>query len=86
MLPLRLVIDTNVLVSAALKPEGLQRTTFLLATTKPARLYVTQVCGRAVPPRVAYPQRGTPAVATADQEQQPRRRTLAPSGRVQRPG
>jgi uncharacterized protein len=42
MLPLRLVIDTNVLVSAALKPEGLQRTTFLLAITKPARLYVSQ--------------------------------------------
>jgi predicted nucleic acid-binding protein len=36
MLPLRLVIDTNVLISAALKPEGLQRTTFLLAATKPA--------------------------------------------------
>jgi putative PIN family toxin of toxin-antitoxin system len=42
MLPLRLVIDTNVIVSAALKPEGLQRTTFLLAITKPARLYVSQ--------------------------------------------
>jgi PIN domain-containing protein len=42
MLPLRLVIDTNVLISAALKPGGLQRTTFLLATTKPARLYVTR--------------------------------------------
>jgi uncharacterized protein len=42
MLPLRLVIDTNVLVSAALKPEGLRRTTFLLAITKPARLYVSQ--------------------------------------------
>jgi putative PIN family toxin of toxin-antitoxin system len=41
MLPLRLVIDTNVLVSAALKPEGLQRTTLILATTKHARLYVT---------------------------------------------
>ncbi len=41
MLPLRLVIDTNVLVSAALKPEGLQRTVFLLAITKPARLYVS---------------------------------------------
>ena len=26
---------------AALKPEGLQRTTFLLAITKPARLYVS---------------------------------------------
>jgi uncharacterized protein len=42
MLPLRLVIDTNVLVSAALKPTSLQRTTFLLAISKPARLYVSQ--------------------------------------------
>jgi uncharacterized protein len=42
MLPLRLVIDTNVIVSAALKPESLQRTTFLLAITKPARLYVSR--------------------------------------------
>lgn len=42
MLPLRLVIDTNVLVSAALKPASLQRTAFLLAITKPARLYVSQ--------------------------------------------
>ena len=41
MLPLRLVIDTNVLVSAALKPAGLQRTVLLIATTKPARLYVS---------------------------------------------
>jgi uncharacterized protein len=41
MLALRLVIDTNVLVSAALKPDGLQRTVFLLAITKPARLYVS---------------------------------------------
>jgi uncharacterized protein len=41
MLPLRLVIDTNVLVSAALNPDGLERTTILLAITKPARLYVS---------------------------------------------
>ena len=41
MIPLRLVIDTNILVSAALKPDGLQRTVLLLAITKPARLYVT---------------------------------------------
>lgn len=41
MLPLRLVIDTNILVSAALNPDGLQRTTLLLAITKPARLYVS---------------------------------------------
>jgi putative PIN family toxin of toxin-antitoxin system len=42
MLPLRLVIDTNVLVSAAIKPEGLQRTVLLIALTKPARLYVSR--------------------------------------------
>jgi putative PIN family toxin of toxin-antitoxin system len=41
MLPLRLVVDTNVLISAALKPEGLQRTVILLAITKPARLYIS---------------------------------------------
>ena len=41
MLSLRLVLDTNIVVSAALKPEGLQRTVLLLAITKPARLYVS---------------------------------------------
>ncbi len=41
MIPLRLVIDTNVVVSAALKPEGLQRTVVLLAMAKPARWYVS---------------------------------------------
>ena len=42
MIALRLVIDTNVIVSAALKPDGLQRATFLLAITRPARLYVSE--------------------------------------------
>jgi len=41
MIPLRLVIDTNILVSAGLKPDGLQRTVVLLAITKPARLYIS---------------------------------------------
>jgi predicted nucleic acid-binding protein len=41
MIPLRLVVDTNVVVSAALKPDGLQRTVLLLALTRPARLYVS---------------------------------------------
>jgi uncharacterized protein len=41
MLPFRLVIDTNVLVYAAIKPAGLQRTVFLIAISKPARLYVS---------------------------------------------
>jgi uncharacterized protein len=42
VLSLRLVIDTNVLISAALKPESLQRTTLVLAITKPARLYMSR--------------------------------------------
>jgi putative PIN family toxin of toxin-antitoxin system len=41
MIPLRLVVDTNILVSAALKPDGLQRTVLLLAIIKPARLYLS---------------------------------------------
>jgi uncharacterized protein len=41
MIPLRLVLDTNIVVSAALKPDGLQRTVFLLAITRPSRLYVS---------------------------------------------
>lgn len=41
MIPLRLVLDTNIVVSAALKPEGLQRTVLLLALTEPARLYIS---------------------------------------------
>jgi putative PIN family toxin of toxin-antitoxin system len=41
MLPLRLVLDTNIIVSAAIKPAGLQRAVFLLALTRPARLYIS---------------------------------------------
>lgn len=41
MIRLRLVIDTNIVISAALKPDGLQRTVLLLAITEPARLYVS---------------------------------------------
>ena len=41
MLPLRLVLDTNIVVSAAVKPHGLQRTVLLVASTKPARLYLS---------------------------------------------
>ena len=42
MIPLRLVLDTNIVVSAALKPEGLQHTVLMLALTEPTRLYVTR--------------------------------------------
>ena len=39
MIALRLVMDTNILVSAALKPQGLQRTVRVIAMAKPAHLY-----------------------------------------------
>ena len=42
MFSVRLVIDTNVVISAVIKPTGLQRTVLLLAITKPARLYVSR--------------------------------------------
>jgi len=42
MISLRLVIDTNVVVSAALKPEGLQRTVVLLAFARPAHWYASE--------------------------------------------
>jgi putative PIN family toxin of toxin-antitoxin system len=42
MLNLRLVVDTNVVVSAALKPQGLERAVLIFAVTKPARLYVSE--------------------------------------------
>jgi uncharacterized protein len=42
MIALRLVLDTNIVVSAALKPDGLSRVVFTVALTKPARFYVTE--------------------------------------------
>jgi predicted nucleic acid-binding protein len=42
MIPLGRVVDTNIVVSAALKPDGLERTVLLLAMTKPARWYVSR--------------------------------------------
>jgi predicted nucleic acid-binding protein len=42
VLPLKLVIDTNVVVSAALKPKGLERTALVFGLTPPARLFVSQ--------------------------------------------
>ncbi len=41
MISLRLVLDTNVVVSAVLKPAGLERTVLLLALAKPARWYTS---------------------------------------------
>jgi predicted nucleic acid-binding protein len=35
MIPLQLVLDTNVIGSAALKPDGLPRTVLMLAMTRP---------------------------------------------------
>ncbi len=42
MIALRFVIDTNILVSAALNPSGIQRSVLLPATTKPAALYISE--------------------------------------------
>ncbi|HEV2402180.1 MAG TPA: putative toxin-antitoxin system toxin component, PIN family [Candidatus Sulfotelmatobacter sp.] len=42
MIALRLVLDTNVLVSAVLKQEGLERAVLNLALSRPARIYVSQ--------------------------------------------
>jgi uncharacterized protein len=41
MLPLRLVLDTNVVVSATLRPEGLERVSLVFALSAPARLYAS---------------------------------------------
>jgi uncharacterized protein len=41
MISLRLVLDANIVVSAAIKPQGLQRTVLLLALSKPIRWYVS---------------------------------------------
>ena len=41
MLALRLVLDTNIVVSGALSPDGLERTALVFALTPPARLYVS---------------------------------------------
>jgi putative PIN family toxin of toxin-antitoxin system len=42
MLPLNLVLDTNVVVSAILKPAGLERASLVFALIAPARLYVSR--------------------------------------------
>jgi putative PIN family toxin of toxin-antitoxin system len=42
MLPFNLVLDTNVVVPAILKPAGLERVSLVFALTAPARLYVSR--------------------------------------------
>ena len=56
MISLRLVIDTNVVMSAALKPEGLPRTVVLLALTKPAGWYVSEPVMQAYTSVLARPE------------------------------
>ena len=41
MLSLKLVVDTNVVVSGGLKPRGLERTALTFALTPPASLFVS---------------------------------------------
>lgn len=42
MLGLNLVTDTNIVVSGALKPNGLERTALIFALTRPASLFVSE--------------------------------------------
>jgi len=42
MIALRFILDTNVIVSAALRPDGLQRAALVIAITKPASLYISR--------------------------------------------
>jgi putative PIN family toxin of toxin-antitoxin system len=42
VLPLRVVIDTNVVISGALKPNGLERTALIFALTPPAGLFISK--------------------------------------------
>jgi uncharacterized protein len=42
MISLRLVLDANVIVSAALNPRGLEHTVLLLATSRPLLWFVSQ--------------------------------------------
>ena len=42
MISLRLVLDTNIVVSAALNPRGVERTVLLLATAKPLHWYASK--------------------------------------------
>lgn len=41
MLPLRLVIDSNVIVSAILQPKGNERAAAIFALTSPAKLFIS---------------------------------------------
>lgn len=56
MISLRLVLDTNVVISAALRPQGLERTVVLLALTKPARWYVSDPITREYAAVLARPE------------------------------
>ena len=42
MIALRFVLDTNVIVSAALRPDGLQRSALNIAITRPASFYISR--------------------------------------------
>lgn len=85
MLPLRLVFDTNGLVSAALTPTGLQRTAFLLAITKPARLYVSAPVLEEYADVLARPKLGIPKGVRLQMMQLIRNRsyTVIPKRRIE---
>ncbi len=65
MIALWLVLDTNIVVSAALKPGGLQRTVLLVAITKPATLYVSGAILAEYREVLSRPERAAFAAASA---------------------
>jgi putative PIN family toxin of toxin-antitoxin system len=42
MLPLKLVLDTNIIISALLRPDGLQRAVLNFALTPPCKMYISE--------------------------------------------
>jgi putative PIN family toxin of toxin-antitoxin system len=42
VIPLRLVVDTNLVVSAVLRPDGTPRTVLIIALTRPAMLFASE--------------------------------------------
>jgi putative PIN family toxin of toxin-antitoxin system len=60
MLALRLVVDTNVLVSAALQRGGVERAAYVQAITKPARMYITEAILEEYAEVLARPRLGIP--------------------------
>ena len=84
MIALRVVLDTNVVISAVLKPEGLERSVVLLALAKPARWYVSEPIVKEYAAVLARPETqnqegAAAAVPSIDQKSRQCSRSSAPA-------